>query len=453
MPSRGERRLLERGSRAVALAALGGLLWLAWRPPPPANARVTVDGTAALPAFLSQATRAPVGALALVIDSIPGRRERDWLRALAGAGTAVTWRRAGATALRGDLTGIAITAEPVVDPSGRSRIVAVGPPGAPLTISDEAGGMDSASIASSGARVLDATVDGIVTGGGARSVATTAPRDSVVLRPVLVLANAGWEGKFIAAALEEAGWRVDVRFAVAPRVAVVQGTGGRDQAATIAGIDTGRYAAVVAVDESAAPHAAALVRFVRQGGGLVVGRDASSVVALAPILPARPGAPITPVLGAIASDQPLRALGGIALSAPRRDAVVLDRLGGAARGVAARVGVGRVLMLGYDETWRWRMEGGEGAPAEHRSWWSAMVASVAYAPLAPLRPATAAQLVDEAPYAALVDALGEPLPDQPSAGAPISAIAWQRLRFVLLFVLLIGGLLAEWTSRRLRGAR
>jgi hypothetical protein len=117
----------------------------------------------------------------------------------------VTWRRAGATAPRGDLTGIAITAEPVVDPSGRSRIVAVGPPGAPLTISDEAGGMDSASIASSGARVLDATVDGVVTGGGARSVATTAPRDSVVLRP----AGAGQcrMEELIAAALEEAGWQ------------------------------------------------------------------------------------------------------------------------------------------------------------------------------------------------------------------------------------------------------
>lgn len=452
MPLPGDRRLLERVSRAVARTALGGLLWLAWRPPAAAAPRVAADRTAALPALLSQATRAPVSQLDLTIDSIPGRREREWVRALAGAGTAVTWRRADSASAPEGVPGVAITAEPVADPSGRTRLVAMGQPGAALAIADAAGSIDSAVVSAGGARVIAATIDGGVVGNGARGAATTVRHDSLLLRPVLVLANAGWEGKFIVAALEEDGWGVEARFAVAPRVAVVQGIGAGGAGGTGASIDTARYAAVIAVDESAAPHASALVRFVRQGGGLVVAREAMSVPSLAPILPARAGATITPVLGAIVSDQPLRALGGVSLTAVRRDAVVLDRSGGGVRSVAARIGVGRVLMSGYGETWRWRMEGGESAPAEHRTWWSSMVGSVAYAPLVRLTPPvqlSATTPADETPYAALVDVLGEPASGSAPVVAPISAIAWQRL----LFVLLIGGLLAEWSSRRLRGAR
>ena len=51
-----------------------------------------------------------------------------------------------------------------------------------------------------------------------------APRPiSTRLRSIVVVGGAGWEGKFIVAALEERGWPVIARFSVAPNVDVAQG--------------------------------------------------------------------------------------------------------------------------------------------------------------------------------------------------------------------------------------
>jgi hypothetical protein len=150
-------------------------------------------------------------------------------------------------------------------------------------------------------------------------------------------------------------------------------------------------------------------------------------------------------IGALAGDQPKRGLGGTVLVSLTPTAVALDRSAGAMRIAAGRVELGRVVLLGYDETWRWRMEGGDGAPGAHRAWWSALVASVAHAPLVPLGDVPA---VDEAPYAALRAALGTP-----SAELTAADLAPDSRSDTLLLALLLGALLAEWTSRRLRGAR
>ncbi len=433
MPSPADRRRLEGGLRLMASAALGALLWLAWRPAA-ATPLVSVAGdTRALPAALAGATRQATSRLDLNLDSLPGAAERGWARALASAGTQVQWRLAAGVHPR-----VTATVEPIPDPSGRVRVVATGAPGAPLTVRDAAGIVDSTTLSAAGVRLVDATVDGVVRVVSPGGMATAARRDSVVVRPVLVLARAGWEGKFVVAALEEAGWEVDARFHVAPQVAVRQGDD--------APIDTARFAAVVALDSSAAPFAAAIGRFVRSGGGVVMTAEAARSAPLAAIAPARPGEPVTPLLGAVTSVTPRRALGGVSLVALQPAAVVLERTGTVPRLAAGRVDLGRALLLGYTDTWRWRMEGGDGAPAAHRAWWSALVASVAYAPLVQLAepPPT-----DEAPSAALVDALGAPAPGAPTGSPPVSRAAWEGI----LFALLIGALLAEWGSRRLRGER
>lgn len=428
-----DRRRVEGALRLVAAAALGALVWLAWRPAPAAREAVEASDTRALPPALAAATRRATERLDLTVDSLPGAGAREWARAIASAGTAVRWRLAE----RGDPR-LSLTAEPLADPAGRMRVVATGRPGSPLAVRDAAGVLDSAKLSEAGVRVVDATVDGALVATTPEGVAIAARRDSLVLRPVLVLARAGWEGKFTVAALEEAGWEVEARFSVAPQVAIRQGGE--------AAIDTGRYAAVVALDSSAAPYAASIARYARSGGGVVLGAAAARLPALAAIAPARPGEAVKALLGAFATANPRRALPGVTLAALQPWAVVLDRVGAAPRVVAGRAEAGRSLLIGYAESWRWRMEGGDDAPAAHRAWWSGLVGAVAYAPLVQLADAPP---TDEAPYAALVGALGAPAPGAGAGAPPVSRTAWERI----LFALLVGALLAEWGSRRLRGER
>jgi len=106
---------------------------------------------------------------------------------------------------------------------------------------------------------------------------------------------------------------------------------------------------------------------------------------------------------------------------------------------------GRVLQTGYLETWRWRMSGGDDAPAQHREWWSRSVASVAYAPPIVKSPAGA----DDSPVAGLIEAIGSS--SQQSQSALASAAG--SISLWLLFAILSLSLLGEWASRRLRGER
>jgi hypothetical protein len=112
---------------------------------------------------------------------------------------------------------------------------------------------------------------------------------------------------------------------------------------------------------------------------------------------------------------------------------------------ARRVDAGRVIQLGYDETWRWRLAGGPQALDAHRTWWGALVSGVAYRAAAPV----AGEAPDEdAPLARLVDALG---PSSAPAGAATPNTPWLPSP-VVLFTLVSVLLLAELASRRLRGA-
>jgi hypothetical protein len=203
---------------------------------------------------------------------------------------------------------------------------------------------------------------------------------------------------------------------------------------------------VVATDSSAERDARAIAAYVRAGGGLVLAGDAARAPTLASLAPARVGAVTRPATPTFASADPRRSLPLRALSPLRADAVVLERRVGAVAAAARRERLGRVVQLGYEESWRWRLAGGPGALAAHAAWWSRVVASAAYrgrgADSLPPSP-------DAAPRAAVVASLGMPIPPPSAERSPLAP---RGLRPWMLG-LLLGLLLLEWGSRRLRGAR
>jgi hypothetical protein len=129
----------------------------------------------------------------------------------------------------------------------------------------------------------------------------------------------------------------------------------------------------------------------------------------------------------------------------RSDAFPLEKRAGIVAIATRRSGAGRVLQIGYEDTWKWRMRGNADAVRDHRLWWTGLVGSVAFAPS--IQRAGDATWMDEAPTAALVGAIGT---STPTAALPIlsgNSGDW----IVWLFLLLILSLVAEIGSRRLRG--
>jgi hypothetical protein len=250
-------------------------------------------------------------------------------------------------------------------------------------------------------------------------------------RRILLLGSAGWEARFVAAALEERGWTVDARYAVAPGLDVAQGRP--------LPLDTASHAAVIALDSTADRHAGAVARFVRAGGGLVLaGNVGASLRRLAPGVVAGQGRHAAAIT--FEPGDPRRALAYVELRSLSADAVTLEAREGRPVVAARRVGAGRVVQVGYRDTWRWRMQGGEGSVAAHRAWWADLVAGVAYAP------STADEPGNPAPLASLVDALGPASPLPPGGPPTVPRYPW-------LVAVVVLCLLLEWSSRRLRGAR
>lgn len=423
------RRIGEHALRAIALAALVALLWRAVRPTPAKGIDVARGDLAGA---LARWTLASPAEMRVVLDATPDPRTRDWLRALSRAGGTVQW-----SASR-PLGAAAVSAEPAAEPNGATRVRLASAAGEAVSVGDAAGTIDA--LPRGGAAELElATVAGTIRASGPTFTATTEARDSLVLRPVLVLGAAGWESKFTIAALEERGWRVASRVRVAPNIEVTQGP--------LGAIDTARYSAVILLDSSAASLAPEIARYARTGGGVILAGNAARVGSVAGIASGAVGRRVAGVAGGVASASPRTGLGAFPVTSRRPDAVVLESRDANALVAARRVDAGRVMQVGYDETWRWRMGGGDDAAAPHREWWSRLVAAVAYAPLVP-RPSVAST-VDEMPLAALVDALGpaSPLDASLAPRRDAARITW------ILFALVVASLLTEWTSRRLRGAR
>ena len=431
------RRWVERALRLTSLALLALMLWASLRPPRAASGARRADG-ATLASALERWTADPAAdSLAIALDTVPAAAARDWLVALRRGGAVVRWRT-------GSIPASAVAVERPSEPGGGARVLFAAPAGRTVAVSDAAGVVDSVRTLREGGSLRVAALVPPARATAGRQAARAPEPDSLAARRVLVLGTAGWEAKFAIAALEERGWAVDARLRVAPAVEVSQGTS--------ASLDTARYAAVVALDTAAAPWAVRIARFVGSGGGLVLAGTAGRVQGLRALAPATVGVRVRPAVESFAGDAPRRALALWPLESLTRDAVPLEGRDGRLAAAARRAGAGRVVQNGDDESWRWRMEGGDDGAEGHRAWWSAVVGSAAYRSAVRVRDDERG--VEErgagAPLAALVADLGpaaSTLPEEPRApgDSPTALRGW-------MLVALFATLLAEWTSRRLRGA-
>lgn len=423
----------ERWARLVAIAAL---LLLAWRPVDGAGGR-HVSHVRDLPAALGAATRGEVDGLDLVLDSLPGRADREWMAALRRAGSRVTIGGGDS------LPRLLLHVEAIPEPTGVFRSTAL--------TSDSALLLDTLGAVAEG-RALGAAswvhqpVGAVLRLAEPRGEATAAVPPRSGPGRVLVVGSLGWESRFIAVALEEAGWEVERALTVSPGVRV-EDPGAR------AALDTATHAAVVLVgavarrDSTVSPmppfDAPALRRFVQAGGGLVVVGGALDAPALRLWLPGRAGGRLRQALGALASGTPRDGLPARALDLAA-DAVPMERRRDAVVVAARREVLGRVVAIAFDETWPWRMQGGDGAPAAHAAWWSGLVAS---ATRAPQMAAAIPVYADPAPWVAMraLMSTGDPARPRPFPS---------RLpRDQVLLAIALAALLFEWASRRQRGLR
>jgi hypothetical protein len=207
-------------------------------------------------------------------------------------------------------------------------------------------------------------------------------------------------------------------------------------------IDTATLSAVIVLDSVSALDGGAVARFVADGGGLIASGAGSRHPALAQLLASRVAAISSGEIGGLAGPTPREGLSARTFVA-NSGVVALERRGNRPVVVARRVASGRVIAIGYDDTWRLRMvPTSESAPESHRMWWSSLVASAAYSRPVP-RDVTP---VDEAPLAATIDALG--LATSVTDEAPRTpSIPWEAW----LAAIAAAALLGEWLSRRLRG--
>jgi hypothetical protein len=352
----------------------------------------------------------------------------DWLAALRHSGHAVTWS--------GSPPAVAMSVEALADPNGATRIVVASPPQTTVVLRDDASVIDSVHVTRLGGTLVTPMVVGAVTGNASGQFFSAAAPDSARLRSIVVVGAASWEGKFVVSALEERGWPVIARFHVAPAVDVVE--------RRVLPLDTSRVAAVVAIDTTIGALAPDLERFVRSGGGLVLAGPASRAASVAALAPGSLGARTRPALRSVDTIS-LGSTGFYPVRALRADGVVLDRRPDGIAIAARRLGAGRVLQVGFDDSWRWRMAGGSASEREHQDWWTRAVGSVAYVPsaVAGIR----SGVPETAPLAYLVDRLG---PAQPGLAGTMPPLSVDRRALMALIIIL---LLSEWASRRLRGVR
>lgn len=422
-----ERRWLERLCRAGAIAAL---VVGAWQTRAAVGGRTRVIRDAVPAALAADAARADAldDTLLLAVSELPDASTRAWLSARQIAGGAVRWF--------GDVAPTGLVVDALADPAGGLQVELAGPAGTAFVLRDSLGTVGRLTTGErwrgpSVVGAIRATPDASSRGTALRSAVPTAAS----VRRVAVLARAGWEGQFIASALESRGWPLDARFEVRPDTAVRQGPA--------RSFDPRETAVVIALDSSAVRAAPALAAFVRRGGGVILGPDAWSHPAFATLRAGVPGPLQAERMIAVSAEAPREGLPLLPLRELRADAVVLERRKDAVAVAARRIGAGRAITVGYAETWRWRMTGPEGAVEQHRRWWSQLVVAA--------NPSNgAAALPGDAPLAQLVDAVGPRAGQLAEIGpsnedGPRGYSPWWGL-------VALGLLVAEWASRRLRGA-
>jgi len=432
MPSRAETRgRIEAVLRAVSIGIIAWMLWLSLdhgRTESAVGAR-----SATLSRGLHDWTRSGIAPdrISVQLDSVPAPRQRDWLAALRSSGSKVSWN--------GSLPAVGLEIQPVAAPGGGYNVLVGAPTGSAVVVADEVGALDTVRAGAGGVRMAIPSAAGVVTAEAGGTTARANLPDSLRIRNVLVIGGADWESKFVIAALEEDGWKVVAQTHLAPGVSVSQGS--------VNPIDTSRYSAVIALDRSASAYGSEIVRYAASGGGVILGASAAGMESLAPLRAGSSGRIDAP--SAIESEPgsvTLQSLSVAPVVAMRGDAVALDRRKGIVSVAARRYSGGRIVQLGYLDTWRWRMSGGASSVADHRKWWTNAVAGVAYAPSSPLE---GKPPVDDAPIARLFESLGSPS----AAANVLLASTAASVSLWWLFAILSLSLLAEWVSRRTRGVR
>ena len=421
------RSRAELSLRILGVAAI--LAWIALALTPRSGGIVVARGSE-VGGELERWTRdAAVAAVHVRVDTNPDAVTSAWLAALRRAGTEVTWSGEALSAL-------AIESWPSAEPAGGTMVLVSADSG---VLADALGPIDTLR-GSAGLQVASFSGALAFTSGNqsARLTESREPRaQSREPNALFIAGTANWEAKFVIAALEEAGWIVDARLVVAPGQEVSQGA-----ARTV---EIARHSAVVLLDSTAAESVGGVEAFVRAGGGAVLAGDASRGRRVRELVRWRAGPRVIAPLGTLPGDTlwrglsrgPLRlASGGAAVTLELRDGVPLV--------LARRHHAGRVLAAGYDDTWRWRMAGGESSVAAHRAWWSRAVARVA------ARPPTDVSLpAGAAPVARLHEVMGAPA----ELTGPGAATLPPQLIGNLLGFLALASLLGEWLLRRSRGAR
>ena len=431
MPSRAEARVLfERVLRGIVIVALAVLLWQSLRDRTDFAGRSVAARGGALSGSLSEWSIDPlISSIGLHLESIPPGIERAWLGALAAAGSRLTWS--------GDIAPTMIDAQPIASPAAGTSVRFAAPNGVPVVLRDEVGVIDTVSAQRHGVAVVLGSVTNQLTASVGGSVASAIQSDSAVLRRILVIGNAGWESKFVVAALDEAGWKVDALIRVGPNVDVAQGS--------VTLIDTARYSAVIALDGGSLPYARQIVEFAQTGGGVVLSPQASRIAALALLRSGavsraaadRPGPALSAANPSVLSLSPITSL--------RDDATAIESQSGAVAAAARRVGAGRALQIAYEDTWRWRMSGDDVAVRRQREWWTELVSSVAHSPRIARGPTVTN--TDEAPFVHLAAAIGRGSGTRNALTQPGRVSEWMIWVFALLTITLVG----EVMSRRLRG--
>src|SRR6185437_8359167 len=274
------RSRAELAYRAATFGLIGWLLGTSVIPL--ARRRIARASQSDVGASLAAWTRLPTTvALHVSIDTTPRAWIVDWLAALRHSGHIVGWD--------GAPPAVAISTEAMADPAGGVRVDLAGPAAAKATLYDAIGMIDTLAVSGAGATaVLPDAVGAITADVAGQRVGTAAPRPAP-LRAILVIARAGWEGKFVVSALEERGWPVIARFSVAPAVNVM--THGPLV------LDTSRVAAVIAIDTTVALLGPYVARYVQSGGGLVLAGSASLAGTMSGLAAGVAGARTRPVVG------------------------------------------------------------------------------------------------------------------------------------------------------------
>ena len=392
----------------------------------------TVDGRDLGSALAAWTTGPAPRDVQVQLDAVPSAATREWLGALAAGGLHVSWIPRGP-----DVVGAALAVVPRPDPAGRVSLAGAAPSGARVTLSDDLGSLDSMIVRGGGATAEGPPPVGMASATLTGSVARAATADSLLLRPLLVIGRVGWESKFLVRALEERGWRVDLRLALTPHANLAQGVS--------TPLDTGRVAAVLVVGEATGEDPSALEHYVRNGGGLILLDGAERGLA-------RLAAGDTNV-GRRTAEAPVAERGEVPparvilrpIVTLQDNARAVESRSGQTAVALRAYGAGRVEQVGYRDLWRWRMMGGDSGVVAHRRWWSARVSEVAYAPAIEMQQPLRA---DPAPLVAWIDRFGSPRVSTHELTFP-----FRRPSPAWLFSALLAALLAEWWSRRLRGAR